>query len=151
MVLHWKHYFPNCPFSLERLQWTQGNVSNILSLVVSQVMKKELGMLVWRLVENIIPTVEKFPEHWTLSLGCWISVWGGVNLPESPQIQTGSPAHHRWKKHLSHKLLPKCLPCLSRKGQWAWSWELSHPDKQHHAGAFPFQRKTRQGREGGHS
>lgn len=31
MVFHWKHYFPNCPFSLERLQWAQGNVSNTLS------------------------------------------------------------------------------------------------------------------------
>lgn len=49
------------------------------------------------------------------------------------------------------QIITQVPPCLSRKGQWAWSWELSHPDKQHHAGAFPFQRKTRQGREGGHS
>lgn len=96
MVLHWKHYFPNCPFSLERLQWAQGNVSNTLSLAVPQAM---MGMLVWRLVENMIPTVEKFPEHNTLSLGCWVSVWGGVNLPQSPQIQTGSPADHRWNTY----------------------------------------------------
>lgn len=151
MVLHWKHYFPNCPFSLERLQWAQGNVSNTLSLAVPQAM---MGMLVWRLVENVIPTVEKFPEHNTLSLGCWVSVWGGVNLPQSPQIQTGSPADHRWKKHLSHrwmKLLLKCIPWLSWRGQWSWSGDLSHPDQQHHAGPFPFQRKTRQGKGGGHS
>lgn len=78
---------------------------------------------------------------------------GGMNRPQSPQIQTGSPADYRWKKHLSHmciKLLPKSILCLSRKGQWAWWGDLSHPDREHHAGPFPFRRKTRQGRGGGH-
>lgn len=151
MVLHQKHsLFPKLPLQPRK---TAVNTGECIQHFVPQVMMWGLGMLVWRLMENMIPTVEKFPEHNTLSLGCWVSLWGGMNRPQSPQIQTGSPADHRWKKHLSHmciKLLPKSILCLSRKGQWAWWGDLSHPDREHHAGPFPFRRKTRQGRGGGH-